>query len=51
VRALIIHAHHEPKSFCSALFRQAVQTLSEAGYEVVTSDLYSERFDDTASIR
>jgi NAD(P)H dehydrogenase (quinone) len=51
VRALIVHAHHEPKSFCSALFRQAVQTLSEAGHEVVTSDLYSERFDPISDRR
>jgi NAD(P)H dehydrogenase (quinone) len=51
VRALIVHAHHEPKSFCSALFHQAVQTLSEAGYEVVTSDLYSERFDPISDRR
>jgi NAD(P)H dehydrogenase (quinone) len=44
MRVLIVHAHHEPKSFCSALFRQAAHTLSEAGHEVVISDLYSERF-------
>jgi NAD(P)H dehydrogenase (quinone) len=51
VRALIVHTHHEPKSFCGALFRQAVQTLSEAGHEVVTSDLYSERFDQISDRR
>jgi NAD(P)H dehydrogenase (quinone) len=51
VRVLIVHAHHEPKSFCSALFRQAAQTLSEAGHEVVTSDLYSERFDPISDRR
>jgi NAD(P)H dehydrogenase (quinone) len=51
MRVLIVHAHHEPKSFCSALFRQAVQTLSEAGHEVVISDLYSERFDPISDRR
>jgi NAD(P)H dehydrogenase (quinone) len=51
VRVLIVHAHHEPKSFCSALFRQAAQTLSEAGHEVVLSDLYGQRFDPVSDRR
>src|SRR5262245_64079293 len=51
MRVLIVHAHHEPKSFCSALFRQTAQTLSDAGHEVVTSDLYSERFDPISDRR
>ena len=33
MRVLIVHAHHEPKSFCGALFRQAAHTLSEAGHD------------------
>jgi NAD(P)H dehydrogenase (quinone) len=51
MRVLIVHAHHEQKSFCSALFRQAAHTLREAGHEVVTSDLYSERFDPVSDRR
>ena len=51
MRALIVHAHHEPKSFCSALFRQTAQTLSEAGHEVAISDLYAERFNPVSDRR
>jgi NAD(P)H dehydrogenase (quinone) len=51
MKVLIVHAHHEPKSFCSALFRKAVQTLSDVGHEVVVSDLYSERFDPVSDRR
>jgi NAD(P)H dehydrogenase (quinone) len=51
MKVLIVHAHHEPKSFCSALYRQAVQTLSEAGHEVAVSDLYSEGFDPVSDRR
>lgn len=41
MKALIVHAHHEHRSFSSALFRQAAQTLVELGCEVATSDLYA----------
>ena len=51
LNVLIVHAHHEPKSFCNALFRHAVQTLSDAGHAVVTSDLYAQRFDPVSDRR
>ncbi|MBI4905596.1 MAG: NAD(P)H-dependent oxidoreductase [Acidobacteria bacterium] len=40
-KALLVHAHHEPLSFCSALFRQTTRTLAELGYHVDVSDLYA----------
>jgi|SRR5947209_8145947 len=51
LNVLIVHAHHEAKSFCSALFHHAVQTLSDAGHSVVTSDLYAQRFDPVSDRR
>jgi NAD(P)H dehydrogenase (quinone) len=51
LNVLIVHAHHEPKSFCSALFRHAAQTLSDVGHAVVTSDLYAQRFDPVSDRR
>ena len=51
LNVLIVHAHHEPKSFGSALFHVAVQTLSDAGHSVVTSDLYTQRFDPVSDRR
>ena len=51
LNVLIVHAHHEPKSFGSALFHTAVQTLSGAGHSVVTSDLYTQRFDPVSDRR
>lgn len=42
---LIVHAHHEPQSFCSALYRQAEKTLTAAGHTVTVSDLYEMGFD------
>src|SRR5450432_813587 len=51
MKVLIVHAHHEPKSFCSALYRRAVDTLTNAGHEVVTSDLYAMGFDPVSDRR
>ncbi|HEY0796111.1 MAG TPA: NAD(P)H-dependent oxidoreductase [Acidisarcina sp.] len=51
MKVLIVHAHHEPKSFCSALYRRAVDTLTAAGHEVVTSDLYAMDFDPVSDRR
>src|SRR5229473_2392493 len=48
---LVVHAHHEPKSFCGALFRHAVQTLSDAGHSVFTSDLYAQQFNPVSDRR
>ena len=38
--ALIVHAHPEPESFCSAQMREAVQALEAQGYTTEISDLY-----------
>jgi NAD(P)H dehydrogenase (quinone) len=51
MRVLIVHAHHEPRSFSSALCRQAVETLTELGHEVRLSDLYTQRFDPVSDRR
>jgi len=48
---LIVHAHPEPQSFCSALFTAAVDTLSTGGHDVQTSDLYSIGFDPISDRR
>jgi NAD(P)H dehydrogenase (quinone) len=44
VRALIVHAHPEPRSFCSALKDTAAEELAAAGCEVSVSDLYAQGF-------
>ena len=45
MRAFIVHAHPEPKSFNGAMTRTAVAVLTEAGHEVQVSDLYAMGFD------
>ena len=48
---LIVHAHHEPESFCSALCRQAVESLQEQGHTVSVSDLHEMEFDPVSDRR
>lgn len=48
---LIVHAHHEPQSFSSALARQAEATLTAAGHQVMLSDLYAMGFDPVSDRR
>lgn len=48
---LIVHAHHERKSFCSALKDQAVATLTQQGHAVEVSDLYAMGFDPVSDRR
>jgi NAD(P)H dehydrogenase (quinone) len=48
---LIVHAHHEPKSFCSALKDRAVEVFRAQGANVVTSDLYAQRFNPVSDRR
>ena len=43
-KVLIIHAHPEPKSFCSSLKNEAVNYFQSQGAEVQVSDLYSMGF-------
>jgi NAD(P)H dehydrogenase (quinone) len=40
----IVYAHPEPKSFNGAMKDIAVETLQNAGHEVVVSDLYAMQF-------
>lgn len=48
MKALIVYAHPEPKSFNGALKDKAVETLEAQGYEVKVSDLYAMDFDPVA---
>jgi NAD(P)H dehydrogenase (quinone) len=51
MRALIVHAHHEQQSFNGAMTREAVAALTEAGHEVVVSDLHAMNFDPVSDRR
>ncbi len=44
MNALIVHAHPEPRSFCSALRDVAVHELEASGATVEVSDLYEDGF-------
>ena len=49
MNTLLVHAHPEPKSFCSALRNAAAAAFREAGHTVVHSDLYAMEFNPVAS--
>ena len=49
MRAHLVYAHPEPKSFCAAMKDTAVTALAEAGHVVTISDLYAERCNPVAS--
>ncbi|MEM9541425.1 MAG: NAD(P)H-dependent oxidoreductase [Cyanobacteria bacterium P01_E01_bin.42] len=51
MKVLLVHAHHEPQSFSSALCNQAELTLKTAGHEVMVSDLYAMGFDPVSDRR
>ena len=51
MKILIVHAHHEPKSFCSALARRAEKALKEQGHTVDFADLYAEGFNPVSDRR
>lgn len=44
MNVLIVHAHPEPRSFCSACKNAAAETLTAAGHTVVVSDLHADGF-------
>ena len=44
MKVLIVHAHPEPKSFCSALKDLSAETFRKNGHEVQISDLYAMKF-------
>jgi len=46
---LIVHAHPEPKSFCSALKDMAQKSFEEMGWHVYVSDLYDMGFQPVGS--
>lgn len=45
MRALIVHAHPSPESFCAALAREAAAALAERGHSIEFCDLYADKFD------
>lgn len=49
MRIFIVHAHPEPKSFCTAMKSAAVEEFERQGHEVLVSDLYAMGFDPVAS--
>ncbi|MDH4581068.1 NAD(P)H-dependent oxidoreductase [Pseudomonas sp. BN415] len=49
MKILIVHAHPESQSFCSALRDLAVETLQGQGHEVRQSDLYALEWNPVAS--
>ena len=51
MKAFIVLAHAEPKSFNGAMFQTAVQTLIDCGHEVRTSDLCAMQFRPTSDRR
>lgn len=49
MKILIVYAHHEPKSFSSALLQRSIATLGTHGHEVQVSDLYAMNFNPLAT--
>jgi NAD(P)H dehydrogenase (quinone) len=49
VEVLIVHAHHEPRSFCSAMKDAAVAELQTQGHAVTVSDLCAMHWNPVAS--
>lgn len=42
---LVILAHSDPNSFCTAIAHTAIEQLQQDGHEVIFHDLYAEQFD------
>ena len=51
MNVLIVHAHPEPQSFCSALKGVAALELERQGHQVQVSDLYAMQFNPVASVQ
>lgn len=51
MKVLIVHAHHEEKSFSSALADRARLSLESLGHSVEFSDLYKMGFDPVSDRR
>ncbi len=50
MKVFVVHAHPEPKSFCTAMKSTAVEEFERQGHEVKVSDLYAMGFQPVASI-
>jgi NAD(P)H dehydrogenase (quinone) len=48
---LLVHAHHEPRSFCSAIARTAAEALTAQGHHVQISDLHAMNFQPVSDRR
>lgn len=48
---LIVHAHHEPRSFCSSMAQTAAEALAGQGHRIVFSDLYAMGFQPVSDRR
>src|SRR5258708_21403381 len=51
MRGLVVHDDRESRSVWSAIFRETVQTLTDLGHDVVTSNLYADGFDPVSDRR
>lgn len=49
MKVLLVHAHPEPASFCTALRDAAAEVLAGQGHEILHSDLYAMGFNPVAS--
>ena len=50
MNVLIVHAHENPDSFCSALQNRTKIFFEELGHSVVVSDLYQQQFNPTGGV-
>ncbi|WP_370263733.1 NAD(P)H-dependent oxidoreductase [Limnobacter sp.] len=48
MNVLIVHAHPEPQSFCTAMMARMKARFEAQGHSVEVSDLYAEQFDPVA---
>jgi NAD(P)H dehydrogenase (quinone) len=48
---LIVHAHHEPRSFSSSMAKVAAETFTKQGHDIVFSDLYAMAFQPVSDRR
>ena len=51
MKILMVHAHHEDKSFCSSLYKCAKSEFEKNGHEVMVSDLHLLNFDPVSDRR
>lgn len=49
MNVLIVHAHPEPQSFCTAMMKRMQNRFEEQGHAVTVSDLYAKQFNPVAS--